>query len=106
MSSTSARCPLCAGMDSIYHIALRCPHPTMNGMHTDRYHVGLSMDACQNERLLEQGIEVPENISRAIPDWVFPNCTGSFARHQSRPDAIFVCSIPGWSAHLDPTNSS
>eukprot|EP00983_Pelagomonas_calceolata_P015482 490832-Pelagomonas_calceolata.AAC.1 len=61
----------------------------MNGMHTDRHHVGLSscvkalskgrygssligMDACRNERLLDQGIQVPENISRAIPDWVFP----------------------------------
>eukprot|EP00983_Pelagomonas_calceolata_P040083 1137448-Pelagomonas_calceolata.AAC.3 len=71
-------------MDSINHIALRCLHPTMNGVHTSRHHVGLSfcakalsksrygssligMDACQNERLLKQGIEVPENISRAFP---------------------------------------
>eukprot|EP00983_Pelagomonas_calceolata_P015965 506274-Pelagomonas_calceolata.AAC.1 len=29
-------------MDSINHIALRCMHPTMNGVHTDRHHVGLS----------------------------------------------------------------
>eukprot|EP00983_Pelagomonas_calceolata_P032419 1016810-Pelagomonas_calceolata.AAC.1 len=59
-------------MDSINHIALRCPDPSMNGMHTNRHHVGLSlceealsrqicssfigMDACRNERLLEQGI--------------------------------------------------
>eukprot|EP00983_Pelagomonas_calceolata_P067629 1149543-Pelagomonas_calceolata.AAC.4 len=102
-------------MDSINHIALRYLHPTMNGMHTDRHHVGFSscvkalskgrygssligMDACQNEKLLKQGIQVPENISRAIPDWVFPT-----ARHQSRPDAAFVCSIPGQPAHLDPT---
>eukprot|EP00983_Pelagomonas_calceolata_P022755 716648-Pelagomonas_calceolata.AAC.1 len=61
----------------------------MNGMHTDRHHVGLSscakalskgrygssligMDACRNERLFQQGIRVPENISQTIPDWVFP----------------------------------
>eukprot|EP00983_Pelagomonas_calceolata_P029196 915183-Pelagomonas_calceolata.AAC.1 len=30
------------------------------------------MDGCSNERLLDQGIQVPENISRAIPDCVFP----------------------------------
>eukprot|EP00983_Pelagomonas_calceolata_P028524 893554-Pelagomonas_calceolata.AAC.1 len=53
---------------------------------TNRHHVGLSfcvtalskgrfgsslitMDACRNERLLDQGIQVPEIISRAIPDW-------------------------------------
>eukprot|EP00983_Pelagomonas_calceolata_P018264 572294-Pelagomonas_calceolata.AAC.1 len=61
------------------------------------------MDACRNERLLEQGIEVPENTSRTIPDWFFPNETGSSARHLSRPDAVFVRSIPGRSHHLDPT---
>eukprot|EP00983_Pelagomonas_calceolata_P014712 467182-Pelagomonas_calceolata.AAC.1 len=44
-------------------------------------------------RLLEQGVEVPENISQTIPDWVFPNGTGSSARHQSRPDAVFMRSI-------------
>eukprot|EP00983_Pelagomonas_calceolata_P053814 1143441-Pelagomonas_calceolata.AAC.1 len=36
-----------------------------------------------------------ENISRTIPDWVFPSGTGSSARHQSGPDAAFVRSIPG-----------
>eukprot|EP00983_Pelagomonas_calceolata_P066682 1149157-Pelagomonas_calceolata.AAC.3 len=58
---------------------------TMSGMHTYRHHKGLSlcvkaiskggfgsfligMDACRNERLLDLGIQVPENISRAIPD--------------------------------------
>eukprot|EP00983_Pelagomonas_calceolata_P068617 1149997-Pelagomonas_calceolata.AAC.2 len=67
------------------------------------------MDACRNERLLDQGIQVPEllwnfeNISRAIPDWVFPNVAGSSAQHQSRPDPIFVRSIPGRQAHLDPS---
>eukprot|EP00983_Pelagomonas_calceolata_P017164 537930-Pelagomonas_calceolata.AAC.1 len=35
------------------------------------------MDACRNEKLLKQGIQVPQNISRAIPDWVFPAGTGS-----------------------------
>eukprot|EP00983_Pelagomonas_calceolata_P094951 1157942-Pelagomonas_calceolata.AAC.2 len=92
----------------------------MSGMHTIRHHEDLSscvkalskgrygsslvgMDACRNERLLEQGIEVPENISRAIPDWGFPNGTGSSAWRQSRADAVCVRSIPGRSAHLDPT---
>eukprot|EP00983_Pelagomonas_calceolata_P032126 1008558-Pelagomonas_calceolata.AAC.1 len=75
----------------------------MNGMHTNRHHALskgrfgsslIGMDACRNERLLEQGIEVPEIISRTIPDWFFPNGTRSSARHQSRPDAVFVRSIP------------
>eukprot|EP00983_Pelagomonas_calceolata_P134408 1162060-Pelagomonas_calceolata.AAC.1 len=114
MSSTSACCPLCSEMDSIDHIALRWLNPTMNGMHTNRHHVGLGiyvealikgrhgsssigMDGCRNERLLEQGEVVPEYISRAIPAWLFPNGTasGSSARHQSRPDAVSVRSIPG-----------
>eukprot|EP00983_Pelagomonas_calceolata_P073468 1152150-Pelagomonas_calceolata.AAC.1 len=55
----------------------------------------IGMDACRTERLLDQGIEVPGNISRAIPDWVFPDSTGSSARHQSRPVAVFVRSNPG-----------
>eukprot|EP00983_Pelagomonas_calceolata_P057499 1145092-Pelagomonas_calceolata.AAC.2 len=55
------------------------------------------MDAWRNERLLDQGIQVPENISRAIP-----NDASSAARHQNRPGAIFVRSIPGRQAHLDP----
>eukprot|EP00983_Pelagomonas_calceolata_P006984 227144-Pelagomonas_calceolata.AAC.1 len=67
-------------MDSINHIALRCLNPTINGMHTNRHHIGLrfcvkalskgrfgssliGMDARRNERLLDQGIQVPENIS-------------------------------------------
>eukprot|EP00983_Pelagomonas_calceolata_P005383 174995-Pelagomonas_calceolata.AAC.2 len=33
----------------------------------------------------------------------FPNGTGPSVRHQSRSDAVFVRSIPGRSAHLDPT---
>eukprot|EP00983_Pelagomonas_calceolata_P034466 1079756-Pelagomonas_calceolata.AAC.1 len=54
----------------------------------------IGMDACRHERLLEQGIEVPENNSRTIPDWVFPNSSGPSTRHQSCPDAVFVRSIP------------
>eukprot|EP00983_Pelagomonas_calceolata_P044418 1139288-Pelagomonas_calceolata.AAC.1 len=85
-SSTDGRCWLCDDMDSINHVVLICPDPTMSGMHTNRHHVGLSfcvkalskgrfgssligMDACRNLRFLDQGIQVPENISRAIPDW-------------------------------------
>eukprot|EP00983_Pelagomonas_calceolata_P007420 241927-Pelagomonas_calceolata.AAC.1 len=29
-------------MDSINHVVLRCPNPTMSGMHTNRHHVGRS----------------------------------------------------------------
>eukprot|EP00983_Pelagomonas_calceolata_P037420 1136319-Pelagomonas_calceolata.AAC.6 len=125
----------------------------MSGMHTNKHHEPLSlcvkafsrgqygssligMGGFSNERLLDQGIQVPErkkrevyaghrpralrkgpltsklaraspedpeNISRAIPDWVFPDGTGSPARHQSRPDALFVRSIPGRQANLDPS---
>eukprot|EP00983_Pelagomonas_calceolata_P059496 1145943-Pelagomonas_calceolata.AAC.1 len=92
----------------------------MSGMHTNWRHVGLSLcveahskgrfgssliviDAHRNERLLDQGIQVTGNISRAISDWVSPNDAGSSARHQSRPDAIFVRSILGRQAHFDPT---
>eukprot|EP00983_Pelagomonas_calceolata_P100043 1158525-Pelagomonas_calceolata.AAC.2 len=42
------------------------------------------MDACRNERHLQQGIGVPENISRAIPGCVFPYDTGSPARNQRK----------------------
>jgi len=52
---------------------------------------------------MDQGIQVPENTSRAIPDWVFPNGAASPARNTSRPDALFVRHIPGRQAHLDPT---
>eukprot|EP00983_Pelagomonas_calceolata_P079524 1154730-Pelagomonas_calceolata.AAC.2 len=106
------------GLDSIIQIALRCPNPTMNGMHTNKHHIGLSscvkalskgrygssligVDTCQNERLLDQGIGVSENISRVIPDWAFPCGTSSSARYQSRHDAVFVRSIPGRPAHID-----
>eukprot|EP00983_Pelagomonas_calceolata_P016491 520006-Pelagomonas_calceolata.AAC.1 len=112
MTSTFARCPLCGEMDSINHIALRRLNATMNWMHTDKHHAGLSfcvkalskgrfgssligMDACRNKTLLEQDIVVPENISRAIPDWVFLNGTDSSAQNQGRPNVIFVRSIPG-----------
>eukprot|EP00983_Pelagomonas_calceolata_P031496 987637-Pelagomonas_calceolata.AAC.1 len=61
------------------------------------------MDACRNKRLLDQGIQVPEYISQAIPDCFFSNGSGSPARHQSRPDAVFVCCVPGRRAHLDPS---
>eukprot|EP00983_Pelagomonas_calceolata_P123750 1161041-Pelagomonas_calceolata.AAC.1 len=119
-SSSSRKCPLCDDMDHIDHLLLKCTNSTMSGMHTNRHHEALSlcvkafskgrrgssfvgMDGCSNKRLLDQGIEVPENITRDIPDWVFPNSTGSPARHQSRPDFLFVRPIPGRQAHLDPS---
>eukprot|EP00983_Pelagomonas_calceolata_P006032 200560-Pelagomonas_calceolata.AAC.1 len=61
------------------------------------------MDGRNHDRLLDQGVQVRENTSRAIPDWVFPIGAASPARHQSRPDALFVHHIPGRQAHLDPT---
>eukprot|EP00967_Tisochrysis_lutea_P069268 scaffold91000_cov17-Tisochrysis_lutea.AAC.1 len=60
------------------------------------------MDACCSEKLQEQGIEIPENIIRYIPDWDFPNGTGHFAWHLSRPDAVFVRLIQRRSTHLGP----
>eukprot|EP00983_Pelagomonas_calceolata_P009057 294135-Pelagomonas_calceolata.AAC.1 len=72
----------------------------MSGIHTNRHHVGLSF--CVKALIKAKGIQVPENISQAIPDWFSPNGTGSSARHESRPDVIFVRSIPGRQAHLDP----
>ncbi|KAF5839257.1 armadillo-type protein [Dunaliella salina] len=56
-----------------------------------------------NERLLDRGMQVPAHISRAIPEWVFPNGAGSPVRHQIRPDAISVLPIPGRQTHLDPS---
>eukprot|EP00983_Pelagomonas_calceolata_P077121 1153728-Pelagomonas_calceolata.AAC.6 len=50
------------------------------------------------------GADVPLNVSRAFPEWVFTNGTSSSAQQQSHPDAVFVRSIPGPPAHLDPTN--
>eukprot|EP00983_Pelagomonas_calceolata_P025582 803429-Pelagomonas_calceolata.AAC.2 len=40
--STDERCPLCDDMDGINQVVLRCPNPTMSGMHTNRHHVGFS----------------------------------------------------------------
>eukprot|EP00983_Pelagomonas_calceolata_P120621 1160723-Pelagomonas_calceolata.AAC.2 len=60
------------------------------------------MDASCREKLQEQGIEVPENISLDIPDWAFPNGSGPSARQQIFPDAVFVRPIPGRATHLDP----
>eukprot|EP00983_Pelagomonas_calceolata_P134568 1162073-Pelagomonas_calceolata.AAC.4 len=53
------------------------------------------------EELLEQGIEVPGNIYKYVPDWAFPNVTGTSAQHQSHPDAICVRPIQGRATHLD-----
>eukprot|EP00983_Pelagomonas_calceolata_P027146 853817-Pelagomonas_calceolata.AAC.1 len=84
-SSSSGRCLLCDDMDHINHILCRCTNSTRSRMHTNRHHEALSlcvkslskgrygsyligMDGYSNERLLDQSIQVPENISRAIPD--------------------------------------
>eukprot|EP00983_Pelagomonas_calceolata_P081714 1155665-Pelagomonas_calceolata.AAC.4 len=49
---------------------------------------------------------VPEHITQDFPDWLFPNGIGSSARHQSRPRAVFVRSIPGRPDHLEVSNVS
>eukprot|EP00983_Pelagomonas_calceolata_P044659 1139400-Pelagomonas_calceolata.AAC.2 len=83
-------------MDSIDHIVLGCSHPTCQEMFINRHNTALSlycealskgahgsflvaMDACCTGKLQEQGIEVPENISRDIPNWAFPNGSGPSA---------------------------
>eukprot|EP00983_Pelagomonas_calceolata_P040498 1137647-Pelagomonas_calceolata.AAC.1 len=63
----------------------------------------VGMDACRNERLLKQGVQDPENVFQAIPDWIFLTGTGSSARHQGHLNAVFVRSIPGRPPHIDPT---
>eukprot|EP00983_Pelagomonas_calceolata_P016326 515890-Pelagomonas_calceolata.AAC.1 len=60
------------------------------------------METCCREKVQEQGIEVPENVSRDIPDWAFPNGSGPSARHQNRPDAVFMRPTPGRATHLNP----
>eukprot|EP00983_Pelagomonas_calceolata_P057501 1145094-Pelagomonas_calceolata.AAC.2 len=66
----------------------------MSGMHTNRHHVGLSFCV----RALSKG-----RSGSSLIDRFFPYGTGSPAWHRSRPDAIFVRSIPGRRAHLDPS---
>jgi len=65
----------------------------------------VTMDACNSEKLSEQNIEVPPDITRAIPGWLFPNCENT-ARHQSRPDAVLVQPILGRPTHPDPKQIS
>ena len=76
--SDSPPCPLCGATDSANHFILGCKHPIIQGMITNRHHAAVSlcgeaisqgryassivtMDACNNEKLLEQDIEVPED---------------------------------------------
>eukprot|EP00983_Pelagomonas_calceolata_P095377 1158005-Pelagomonas_calceolata.AAC.7 len=83
MSSTPTRCPARGKLNSINRIALKFSNPTMNGMHTNRHHVGLGfcikalnkgsqgpsligMDACQNNRLLEQGTAYYGNVIKPL----------------------------------------
>eukprot|EP00983_Pelagomonas_calceolata_P019711 621850-Pelagomonas_calceolata.AAC.1 len=81
-------------------------HKEVKALSRGRFGSSLTgMDACRNGRLLDQGIQVPENISRAVPDCLFSNGTRSSARHQSRPDAIFVRSISGRQAQFNPSRS-
>eukprot|EP00983_Pelagomonas_calceolata_P104355 1159014-Pelagomonas_calceolata.AAC.18 len=92
----------------------------MNEMHTNRHHASLSfcvkvlsqgihgsshiaMDAVGIERLLDQGISVPESLSQAVPIWVFPYGTNSSAHHQSHPDAASVRSFLRQPGRLDPS---
>jgi hypothetical protein len=112
-------CPLCGATDSANHFILGCKHPTIQGMITNRHHTAVSMcgqaisvgrlgssivsmDACCSEKLLEQDMQIPDDIHRAIPDWLFPDGTRPLVRHQSRPDAVLVYPIPGRASHSDP----
>eukprot|EP00983_Pelagomonas_calceolata_P047289 1140561-Pelagomonas_calceolata.AAC.2 len=50
-----------------------------------------------------RGYKFQKTVHEPFQTGFFPNDTGSSARHQSRPDAIFVRSIPGRQAHFDPS---
>eukprot|EP00983_Pelagomonas_calceolata_P031501 987765-Pelagomonas_calceolata.AAC.1 len=89
-SSISACCPSCVEMNSINHIALRYPNSAMSGMHTNRTMPTLAPASTPSAKA-------------ALPDWLFPHGTGSSARHQSHPNAVFARSIPSRPSHLDPT---
>eukprot|EP00983_Pelagomonas_calceolata_P061220 1146731-Pelagomonas_calceolata.AAC.1 len=56
-----------------------------------------------NGSVIEHEDDSPSFVGSAISDCFSPNGTGSFARHQSRPDAAIVHSIPGQPSHIDPT---
>ena len=88
--NSSANCPLCGAPDSSNHILLRCNHPTLQQMHINRHHLAVSlcgaeiskgdlgssiitMDAHNNDKLSHLNIHPPHNITRTIPDWLFPN---------------------------------
>jgi hypothetical protein len=60
------------------------------------------MDACNSEKLSDLNIELPDDIERNIPDWVFPTQQNLPNRHQSRPDGVLVMPIEGRGRHLDP----
>eukprot|EP00983_Pelagomonas_calceolata_P071949 1151459-Pelagomonas_calceolata.AAC.2 len=106
-------------MDILNHIDLECLLPTCQGLLINRHKTALklcsealsngeqgsflvAMDACCRKKLQEQGIEVPENISRIIPEWAFTNGPGPSAQHQSCPDTVFAHPIQGRATHLHP----
>ena len=114
-----AHCPLCGAPDSSNHLLLRCNHETPKKMHTNRHHLAVSlcgaeiskgemgssivtMDAHNNDKLSNLNIHPPRNITRTIPDWVFPNQQHSPARHQSRPDGVLISSISQGNNFTDP----
>eukprot|EP00983_Pelagomonas_calceolata_P084372 1156351-Pelagomonas_calceolata.AAC.8 len=74
----------------------------MSGMHTDRHHEALSLCV----KALSKGWYY-HSMAHPLLVWMAAvmrdSCTGSPARHQSRPDALFVRPIPGRQAHLDPS---
>eukprot|EP00983_Pelagomonas_calceolata_P021263 666158-Pelagomonas_calceolata.AAC.1 len=79
------------------------------------------MGVCRQGKLVKRNEQIPEQVLkfgtqvtklpttatvRTSPDLslaFFSNGTGSSARHQNCPDAVFVRSIPGRSAYLDPS---
>jgi hypothetical protein len=50
----------------------------------------VTINACNGEKLSDLNIELPDDIERNIPNWVFPTQQNLPTRHQSRPDDVLV----------------
>ena len=54
----------------------------------------VSMDACNTNRLSSLGMDIPENVKRNVPHWVFPSRQPPHTQ-LSRPDGIIVLPLKG-----------
>ena len=61
----------------------------------------MGMDASNREDLWNQGMEVPENVHRHIPDWLYPSGRNPRTQ-QSRPDGIIVLPMQGRNSTCSP----